>query len=340
MSSAKNLLIGQTVFISYASVDHEIAEKLAQVLKEADVEYFLDQKDINWGVPITTRVQQGIAECSAIIVVISPASLKSQWVPFEVGHAMGAGKVVLPFVTHPSIERPGYLADLHYVASLKDVELYFKELVLETGKTGAESTRFGAFSGQYIAFTWGQNGDTVLVEEVRCRQVSNRLEGTIHGVAFLMYDRDKRRFAVLAENKGVYRFTGFVDQRLFVVSYQTLIPAQHSAGVIAIKADSSGLFCDGSWAGLVGDTVQTSSCQWTKLHPPISALEKRSEFLQKAMQYITVSQVEDDRAEKNMLAKITHLKAAMWKQEVGMKSIKSGMLWKYFGKPNQDDQKK
>src|SRR6266511_1983062 len=103
MSSAKNLLIGQTVFISYASVDHEIAEKLAQVLKEADVEYFLDQKDINWGVPITTRVQQGIAECSAIIVVISPASLKSQWVPFEVGHAMGAGKVVLPFVTHPSI---------------------------------------------------------------------------------------------------------------------------------------------------------------------------------------------------------------------------------------------
>ena len=77
------------VFISYSSVDDKWAKQLAKALDEINIEYFFDRKDIEWGDDVTDRITEGLAQCSALIVIISPASLKSQWVPFEIGHASG-----------------------------------------------------------------------------------------------------------------------------------------------------------------------------------------------------------------------------------------------------------
>ena len=116
------------VFISYSSVDDKRAKQLAKILDEINVEYFLDRKDINWGDDVTERITQGLADCSALVVIISPASLKSQWVPFEIGHASGLGKKILPFLTHPSLDVPGYLQRFHYETRLADVKKYFQSL--------------------------------------------------------------------------------------------------------------------------------------------------------------------------------------------------------------------
>ena len=51
---------------------------------------FLDKKSIEPGQAITEEVTKALVECVAMIVVVSPASLQSQWVPYEIGHAMGA----------------------------------------------------------------------------------------------------------------------------------------------------------------------------------------------------------------------------------------------------------
>jgi len=116
------------IFISYSHIDEEFAKELEQIRKEIGIEDFLDRKDIDWGDHIVGKVQRGLLECPAVVVIVSPASLKSQWVPFEIGHAMCVGKKVLPLLTHPSLDLPDYLKNLSYKTSLKGVKHYFENL--------------------------------------------------------------------------------------------------------------------------------------------------------------------------------------------------------------------
>ena len=114
------------VFISYSSVDEPQAKAIQLMLNELGIDSFLDKKDIAWGDDVLVRVARGLTDCAAVVVIVSPASLKSQWVPFEVGHAMALGKKILPFLTHPSIDAPEFLRKLNYKTTIEDVCAYFK----------------------------------------------------------------------------------------------------------------------------------------------------------------------------------------------------------------------
>jgi len=113
------------VFISYSHVDKGFARRLSKRLIQIGVNCFLDEKNIEWGDPITDKVRESLNQCTAIIVILSPASLKSAWVPFEVGQAVSAGKRVLPLLTHPSLDVPLYLADLNCIKQISDAVKFF-----------------------------------------------------------------------------------------------------------------------------------------------------------------------------------------------------------------------
>jgi hypothetical protein len=113
------------VFISYSSVDEPLAKEIEGTLEAAGISAFRDKKDIDWGDDVLERVAKGLTDCSAVVVIVSPASLKSQWVPFEVGHAMALGKKVLPFLAHPSIDVPDFLRKLNHKQRVEDVRAYF-----------------------------------------------------------------------------------------------------------------------------------------------------------------------------------------------------------------------
>jgi insertion element IS1 protein InsB len=68
---------------------------------------------------------QGLESSVAIIVIISPGSLKSHWVPYEVGYATALRKKILPYLTHPSINPPGFLADLLHIKSEEQIRDFF-----------------------------------------------------------------------------------------------------------------------------------------------------------------------------------------------------------------------
>lgn len=127
-------LKGEKVFISYSRVDENLADSLVSLFDEIGIECFLDRKDIDWGSSITYEIHKGLTECSTVIVIISPASLKSQWVPYEIGRAVGERKRILPLLTHPSLDLPGYLRDLNYKTDLKDVKEYFEQLFKTSNK--------------------------------------------------------------------------------------------------------------------------------------------------------------------------------------------------------------
>lgn len=118
--------MNQRVFISYSSVDDGVARSVADTLAGLGIDYFLDSKDIKWGDDISGEIKKSLADCSHLIVVLSPASLKSQWVPFEIGHASALDKRILPFVTHPSLSLPGYLQAFHHKTRIEDIRAFFE----------------------------------------------------------------------------------------------------------------------------------------------------------------------------------------------------------------------
>ena len=117
------------VFISYAHIDEGFAQEIADLLAAIGIGYFLDEKDINWGQKITQQVQGGLRTASHLVVILSPGSAKSQWVAYEVGCAMATGKKVLPILTHPSLDIPGFLSDTKCLSmkNLEGIQKYFEE---------------------------------------------------------------------------------------------------------------------------------------------------------------------------------------------------------------------
>jgi TIR domain len=119
--------IMSVVFISYSHVDLKVADEIAAILDEYEIKYFRDVKDIEWGAPISAKVKEGIEDSIAILVIISPASLKSHWVPYEIGYATAKGKRILPYLEHPSLDVPSYIRDLNHKSDIAQVKTFFAE---------------------------------------------------------------------------------------------------------------------------------------------------------------------------------------------------------------------
>jgi hypothetical protein len=128
------------VFISYSAVDEPLAREIQSTLENVGVGSFLDKKDIAWGDDVLERVARGLSDSAAVIVIVSPASLKSQWVPFEVGHAMALGKKVLPFLAHPSMDVPDFLRKLNHKTNVGDVRAYFAAQLEATRRMSSASS--------------------------------------------------------------------------------------------------------------------------------------------------------------------------------------------------------
>ena len=120
---------------------------------------------------------------------------------------------------------------------------------------------FGRFSGKYIAVTFQPaKTDRFLLEIVTCHHVGNKVFGRIEGVCFAQQKGDD--LVALDNNKGKYKFEGFVDERLFVISYSTTIRGAKGAGTLTLQGDGSGTVFDGVWGGYDEGKVIGTRCIW------------------------------------------------------------------------------
>jgi len=140
------------VFISYSHVDKSLAKEIACKLDDSFIHYFLDEKSITFGDDINKEIQLSMDKITHLIVIISPASLKSQWVPYEVGLAEAKGAKIIPFIHHPSPDLPGFLANRKGFSEIGQIATFFK----------AEDNFFGIGSRpkidvpDYIASVWSE----------------------------------------------------------------------------------------------------------------------------------------------------------------------------------------
>ena len=114
------------IFISYSRIDSKIAHEIAETLDSLNIPYFLDVKDIKWGDRFKQEIRNTLKnKITHFLVIVSPASLKSQWVGYEIGIAAAHDIQILPYLIHPSLELPGVLATYDYVSDLDGVRDYF-----------------------------------------------------------------------------------------------------------------------------------------------------------------------------------------------------------------------
>ena len=127
----------ELVFVCYAREDQEFTLGLAKAIKARGVQVWLDQWDIPGGADWDLAIDDALSKCCRVLVVLSPAAVKSPDVRSEYRVALDQNKPVVP-VLYQKCQIPRRLALTQFIdfvsAPLSDDEKMAQLLrVLGTG---------------------------------------------------------------------------------------------------------------------------------------------------------------------------------------------------------------
>ena len=86
------------IFISYSRRDQEFVTRLASDLDAQVAGVWFDQSSIQLGEKWHDEIMEGIRDCKAFILVLSPDSMESHYVREEVNKALELGKTIFPVI--------------------------------------------------------------------------------------------------------------------------------------------------------------------------------------------------------------------------------------------------
>jgi TIR domain/Cytochrome oxidase complex assembly protein 1 len=115
-------------FFSYCREDSEFALRLAEDLKAAGAAVWIDQVDIEPGMPWDRAVEDALNSCPRMLVILSPVSIKSNNVRDEVSFALSKQKRVIP-VLYRECDVPFRLARLQHIDFRSDYARGLKSLL-------------------------------------------------------------------------------------------------------------------------------------------------------------------------------------------------------------------
>lgn len=90
------------IFISYSRRDQEFVTRLASDLNAHVAFVWFDRSTIQPGQKWHDEIMEGIHECKAFILVLSPDAMESQYVREEVNKALELGKTIFPILYRPA----------------------------------------------------------------------------------------------------------------------------------------------------------------------------------------------------------------------------------------------
>jgi hypothetical protein len=152
------------VFLSHKKEDKSECRKIAEYLKEAEIDYYLDEldKDLQQAAAqgnselITESIKKSIRESTHMLVVLSEKTYKSQWVPFEIGYGHSAildkdlqegikdNRIKLAVLTLKDIAEnslPDFLQVAYIIRGTKSLNEYISEITNRLEKSLIEEKR-------------------------------------------------------------------------------------------------------------------------------------------------------------------------------------------------------
>lgn len=86
------------IFFSYAAADSPTAHKLQSILsKHSNLDVFTTET-LSAGENWVSKLKSALSSCDIFLVLLSPSSINSNWVLYEVGAAWGLGKPIIPII--------------------------------------------------------------------------------------------------------------------------------------------------------------------------------------------------------------------------------------------------
>jgi hypothetical protein len=93
--------VSKDIFISYSRRDQEFVTRLAGDLNAQVAGVWFDQSTIQLGQKWYDEIMEGIRDCKAFILVLSPDAAESKYVREEVSKALELGKTIFPILYRP-----------------------------------------------------------------------------------------------------------------------------------------------------------------------------------------------------------------------------------------------
>lgn len=169
---SKNVKERPCVFLSHKKEDKDECRKIAEYLKEAEIDYYLDELDEDLQRAaiqdnpelITESIKKGIRESTHMLVVVSEKTYRSEWVPFEIGYGHSAildkgleegikdNKIKLSVLTLKDISEktlPDYLRVGYIIRGTKSLNDYISKITDKLEKSLVNETKI--FSNNQIS---------------------------------------------------------------------------------------------------------------------------------------------------------------------------------------------
>lgn len=100
------------VFISYSREDKKTAREIAEILERGGHEPWIDEQLVP-GQRWKDKLEQAISDCDAFLILLSPATLDSEWCQWEYSEALNHEKPIFPVIIKPIAENyPELFAEL------------------------------------------------------------------------------------------------------------------------------------------------------------------------------------------------------------------------------------
>lgn len=85
------------VFVSYSREDSKIAHEIAEILERGGHKPWIDNQLVP-GQRWKDKLHQAISDCDAFLILLSPATLDSEWCQWEYGEAIDQEKPIFPVI--------------------------------------------------------------------------------------------------------------------------------------------------------------------------------------------------------------------------------------------------
>lgn len=137
LAKAKASLRKPCVFLSHISVDKRAATAIGDyITRHGDIDIYLDindqrlQEAVRRGDPagITQFIEQGLAASTHIMCLISADTVRSWWVPYELGFGKSAEKYLSTLKFKGDVDLPAYLQISEILLGTKSLNEYLKEV--------------------------------------------------------------------------------------------------------------------------------------------------------------------------------------------------------------------
>jgi hypothetical protein len=113
------ILTMSTVFLSYARSDADIVDRIANDLKSEGINVWLDRENLKAGDEWSVQIEKALKAAGFLVFFISEASLRSEWVSYELLNALSkhrstGGTRIIPVLLEEVSELPSSLAQFQY----------------------------------------------------------------------------------------------------------------------------------------------------------------------------------------------------------------------------------